>query len=362
MASNRLRTKLCSWGFHQSRVDTSLFFFRHGMSIVWLLTYVDDILITRNDNSMINSCIQRLHHTFALKHLEPVSYFLGVEVIRHTNDMHLNQSRYIRELLERTKMSDCKPSPSPPAPRSNWAKTVGTQCLILASIAAQSMPYSICLDPSGYLFHCRQITSSYATSFGHPLGCMQTCYTVFKSYCNSRHSPTCFLSSSVTGVFGCRLGSSVDDRRSTGGHCIYLSDNLVSWSAKKQQVVARSSTESEYCALANCAADHIWIISLLRELRCFPSTIPVIWCDNYMNAGHLEANSVFHARTKHIKIDVHFVRGKELQKKLNVRFIPSDDRPPAVSWPRSFHARSFWVFGPSSLSPNLPFTCGGIGM
>ena len=90
-------------------------------------------------------------------------------------------------------------------------------------------------------------------------------------------------------------------------------------------MVARSSTESEYRALANCAAEVTWLQSLLKEL-CFQSSLaPVIWCDN-IGAGCLAANPVFHARTKHIEIDVHFVRDKVMRKELDVRYIPSVDQ------------------------------------
>ena len=99
----------------------------------------------------------------------------------------------------------------------------------------------------------------------------------------------------------------------------------MSWSSKKQQVVSRSSTESEYRALAHVAVEISWIESLLNELE-FPLILPsVTWCDN-LSASALASNPVFHARTKHIEIDIHYVRDKVLQKQLEVRYIPSHDQ------------------------------------
>lgn len=74
-------------------------------------------------------------------------------------------------------------------------------------------------------------------------------------------------------------GSSIKDRRSTLGFCIYLGGNLVGWSSKKQHLVARSPSDVKYGNIANAVADIAWFVSLLSELREPVIGTPTIWCE-----------------------------------------------------------------------------------
>jgi hypothetical protein len=100
---------------------------------------------------------------------------------------------------------------------------------------------------------------------------------------------------------------------------------MISWSARKQATVSRSSTEAEYKAIANATAKVMWIQILLREIGVQGPTQAKLWCDN-LGAKYLSSNPVFHGHTKHIEVDYHFIRERVARKLLQIDFISSGDQ------------------------------------
>lgn len=316
----RLSSFLLSIGFTCSRADTSLFVFKKDANILYLLVYVDDIILTGNNANLIRFFISRLNKEFQITDLGKLNYFLGLEVSYHASGLFLSQSKYAHDILARAHLLDAKPAATPLS-TSAYFTTQGTPfhdptlyrslvgALQYLTISRPDLSYAV-NQVSQFLHaptqdHFQAVkrimryvkgTLSYGLSFSHAT------------------APT------ILGYSDADWARCIETRRSTYGYSIFLGGNLVSWSAKKQPTVSRSSCESEYRALANTAAEIIWITHLLRELHVLPSGRPTLLCDN-RSALFLSQNPISHKRAKHIDIDYHFVRELVLSGKLHTRYI-----------------------------------------
>ncbi|KAH9677218.1 retrovirus-related pol polyprotein from transposon RE2 [Citrus sinensis] len=188
--------------------------------IILVLIYVDDILITGPDSDLLESFIAKLSKVFALKDLGLVTYFLGVEVSYTDHGMHFSQTKYIKDLLSKASMQDYK----------------GTDT-----------PFS-----TGYKLE-RSTKGLLGAEFENP--------TLYRSIEGTLETI------GLTGYSDADWACDIDARKSIGAYCIFLSNNLVSWSSKKQAIVAKSSTKSEYRALSAASSELSWLQSLFSELN-----------------------------------------------------------------------------------------------
>jgi len=121
----RLSQTLLEISFSSSKVDPSLFLYHSNASHVFLLVYVDDIIVTGNHMATIQTIITKLQAGFAIKDLGSLSYFLGIQISWDSTRLHLWQSKYIQDLLTRTSMVDSKPYRTPCTTGSKMSKFDG---------------------------------------------------------------------------------------------------------------------------------------------------------------------------------------------------------------------------------------------
>uniref|UniRef100_A0A2N9HQR7 Reverse transcriptase Ty1/copia-type domain-containing protein n=1 Tax=Fagus sylvatica TaxID=28930 RepID=A0A2N9HQR7_FAGSY len=265
----RFTSHLLTIGFTASTADPSLFVFRNGSTFLYLLLYVDDIILTGNNPAAITSFITALASTFELKDLGPLRYFLGLQIDYGRDFLFVHQRKYITDLLSKFNMTSCKAT-STPFPISH---------------KLQASSADLLFDPTPY----RSLVGAlqYAT-FTRP----DITYAV-NQVCQYMHKPTAthlatakrilrylqgtlhlgirFQSGSPTLIAFTDSDWAGDpyDRHSTTGITVFLGNNPITWVSKKQHTVSRSSTEAEYRALATGAAELAWLRQVLCDLGIF---------------------------------------------------------------------------------------------
>jgi histone deacetylase 1/2 len=109
----RLSRKLQKLGFKPSKADTSPFYYREGSHVIFMLVYVDDIIVASLSAEAIDALVRDLEKDFAIKDLGDLYYFLGIEVKRANDELLLSQQRYAKDIIQRVGMESCKPISTP---------------------------------------------------------------------------------------------------------------------------------------------------------------------------------------------------------------------------------------------------------
>nr|GEX25358.1 ribonuclease H-like domain-containing protein [Tanacetum cinerariifolium] len=211
-------------------------------------------------------------------------------VLTASSERLLQQKKYAIEILARAHMVNCNLSRTPIDTESK----LGSDC-----------------DPVSNLTLYRSLAGSlqYLT-FTRP----DISYAVEQLFSSST---TDLVAYSNADWAGCPT-----TRRSTSGYCVFLVNNLLFWSSKRQSTLSHSSAEAEYRGVANVVAETCWLRNLLRELHNPLSFATLVYCDN-VSVVYLSCNPVQHQRTKHIEIDIHFVRDLVAAGQVRVLYVPS---------------------------------------
>ncbi|PKU68788.1 putative mitochondrial protein [Dendrobium catenatum] len=320
----KLTSFLLNLGFTFSKADPSLLHLKQDDTSIFILIYVDDILVTSNNQVKIQQILQSLNSAFSLKQLGDISLYLGIQVIKTTSCYFLTQSHYAHDLLHNAGMSDCKPAPSP-APtkdqRSSDERSFADPQLFRK--IAGSLEYLSIIRPD-----IAFATNSIYQHMHNPRNCD---YQALKRLLRYVKGSIDYGLPLITGALNLSSYTDADwaanstDRKSMSGYCTFLGPNLISWSVKKQTTVAHSSTKAEYRSLAAATSNILWIRRLPTDLDV-PTTSPTpIHCDNTSTIA-LANNPIFHARTKHIEIDYHFISDHIRQGNIWVDHVCTNDQ------------------------------------
>ncbi|RVW47551.1 Retrovirus-related Pol polyprotein from transposon RE1 [Vitis vinifera] len=283
-------------------------------------------MLRSSDQDGIQKLKQHLFTHFQTKDLGKLKYFLGIEIAQSSSGVVLSQRKYALDILEETGMLDCKPVDTPMDPNvklvpgqgeplgdpGRYRRLVGKLNYLTITRPDISFPVSVV---SQFL---QSPCDSHWDAVIRILRYIKSTPGQGVLYENRGHTQ-------VVGYTDADWAGSPTDRRSTSGYCVFIGGNLISWKSKKQDVVARSSAEAEYRAMALATCELIWLRHLLQELRFGKDEQMKLICDNQA-ALHIASNPVFHERTKHIEVDCHFIREKIASGCVATSFVNSNDQ------------------------------------
>ncbi|XP_019195015.1 PREDICTED: uncharacterized protein LOC109188834 [Ipomoea nil] len=236
---------LINFGFKKTISDASLFVYAARGMLVYFMVYVDDIIVTGNNDVFLDRFIKLLSQKFALKDLGTLHHFLGVEVVPISGGYFLSQSRYVADILARYNMDGAKP--------------VSTPMSTMTSVSIHEGEPVVDVTDFRRLIGMLQYLSVTRPDVAYVVNSLSQCM----------HSPKAYHWGVVKRLLrymkDSDWGGSRDDGRSTTGFVICLGSNVVSWKSVRQKTVSRSSTDAEYRALASSAAEVIWVQNLFSN-------------------------------------------------------------------------------------------------
>eukprot|EP00253_Pinus_taeda_P005139 PITA_05139 len=224
-------------------------------------------------------------------------YCLGVEVWQTENNIFLSQSKYAKNLVDRFRMQDCKLATTP-MERGLKLSTRSSSPLVDETLFRQLVGNLI------YLTATRP-DISFAVSY----------ISRFMSAPKANHW-----------IAAKRVLRYVSGTPDYAGYVFSLGSSVVTWTSKKQQAVALSSTKAEYRGAAKASCEAVWLRRMLADMHVSQAGPTPLFCDN-QGVLKLAKNLVFHERTKHVETHCHYIRQLLEDGSIQLLYVPTKDQP-----------------------------------
>ncbi|KAG8473481.1 hypothetical protein CXB51_035654 [Gossypium anomalum] len=302
--------------FKRSSLDNCVYFKKNSNgSFVYLLLYVDDMLIAAKDKGDIRKVKAQLSEEFEMKDLGPAKKILGMEILRDrkASKLYLSQKGYIEKVLCRFNMQSAKPVSAPLAAHFRLSSALSPQSDDEIEYMSH-VPYSSAVGSLMYAMVCSRPDLSYAVSavsryMANPGKEHWKAVQWILRYLRGTTDVCLQFGRTKDGVIGyvdADFARDLDRRRSLTGYVFTIRGCAIRWKATLQTTVALSTTEAEYMAITEAYKEAIWLKGLFSELN-EDLQISTVFCDS-QSAIFLTKDQMFHERTKHIDVRYHFVR------------------------------------------------------
>src|SRR5579859_2214154 len=257
---------------------------------------------------------------FEMSMIRELSFFLGLQIKQLKSGTFINQTKYLKNILKKFGLEDVKPIKTPMPTNGHmdlngegklvdqklYRSMIGSLLYLTAS--RPDIMFSVCM--------CARFQAS-------PKECHLTAVKRILRYL--KHIPNIgpwypkgaqfeLIGYSDSDYAGCKV-----ERKSTSSSCQFLGRSLVSWSSKKQNSVALSTTEAEYISAGSCCAQLLWMKATLSDYGIKYKDVP-LFCDNE-SAIKMTQNPVQHTRTKHIDVRHHFIRDHQQKGDISIQGI-----------------------------------------
>eukprot|EP00253_Pinus_taeda_P035427 PITA_35427 len=305
---NRIDAYLIENGFDKCDGEPTLYIKENDSKILIVVLYVDDLIFSSNDASLIADFNAVMKSEFEITDLGFLRYFLGIEVDQSESGVFISQVKYIEAVLRRFNLQDIKAAVTPTVMGLKLTKEDNNKdfdpklyksivgSLMYLTATRSDIMHAVSLI-SRFMERPKEIHWQVAKRILRYVNGMKgfgISYTSFESF-----MLTCYTESDWAG--------SIDDRKSTSGYVFHMGSGAISWASKKQPIVALFTAEAEYVVATTAVCQAGWMRRMLTSLCQEQENATVIFCDN-SSAIALSKNSVFHKRTKHIDTRFHYIR------------------------------------------------------
>ncbi|KAI3646031.1 hypothetical protein MP228_008959 [Amoeboaphelidium protococcarum] len=308
-------------------------FFHRESDDALILAHVDDMLLGIKGADAMKALKQQIKAMLDITDCGEAKFFLGLHLERNRKEktVLMHQHQFIAELLDQCEMSFAKPSSIPMDPGLQLSKNDEPQTPTEKD-QMEGVPYRETVGALLYAACATRPDISAAVGkvckFSQNPGpkhwqAVKRILRYLKGSSNLGILLGGHHGTVIQGWSDADWAGDIDQRRSTGGYVFKLADSPVSWSSKLQNVVALSSCESEYIALANSAKEALWLRQLMKDINCEQDDATVINEDNQGSIAMVKGGNG-HSRSKHIDVRHHFIRYCVKKGDLRIVYCPTE--------------------------------------
>ncbi|KAJ4710707.1 Retrovirus-related Pol polyprotein from transposon TNT 1-94 [Melia azedarach] len=313
-------------GFRRSCNDATLYIKTSSSANTLIISmYVDDLLIVGSRIDDVNDFKQHLYQKFEMTDLGKMKFFLGLQVHQTAERVFVSQQAYVINLLKKFRMQHCKPTSTPLRVNQKLTKFDG-------DTKADAFRYKSLVGSLLYLTAIRPdimfATSLLSRFMQNPrqvhFGAGRRVLRYLKGTCDFG---IWFKPEKELNLFGyvdSDWAGCVDDGKSTSGYVFSIGSGMFSWCSKKQDIVAQSTAEAEFIAVAAGANQCIWLRKMLTDLGFEQVNASPIFCDSKLTIA-IAKNPVQHGKTKHMKVKFHFLKEAERDQEVCLIYCKSEE-------------------------------------